>query len=277
MKNIIVAAMVALASAGAHAAEAECSVPKAFATAWDQSLKRQGVDNTQIMADLNKLNALNAKAGGRTGPIGDYLTPAERIQFDTLADDLTLTRLRIDLESARQRHIELLQRMHLLAGRNWFKSEIVTDEADDDYFLQAALLLIQNNYKAGTVASPGANAVACSIPDSLAQAQNFVQAISSGNGAHAVPDNVASYLVAVELIKKMNAVSEAIYRMDMVDAVKASKGSADIAAVLGESVSAAIASGRVDAETAGMMKLWRLLDDRYPSEAVRQSGVLDAR
>lgn len=277
MKPVHLFAGVTIASALAlsSTASAQCDVPTAFTAAYGASNARVTIDLKRVMAASAKLAALSSKAKGG-GPIGDYLTPVERQRFDALADDLTLWRLRYAVESTRQRHIELLQRMDLLAGRNWLKSEIITEKTDADFAIQGVLLLIQNNYKEATVAAPGAGPGACSIGDGLAYAQEFMQTLSSGNGAHAVPDNVASYLVAVELIKKMNTVSETLYRLDMADAVPASKGSADIASVMGSSASTAIASGRVDRETAEMMKAWRWLDDQYPSDAVRQSGVLDA-
>jgi len=175
------------------------------------------------------------------------------------------------VESARQRDIAVLESMDEIVGRNWLKGEYITDEKKQpDFYLQVVIAALQKMHSTGTIATPDGSMSPCSIDGVLAGAQNFIQVLASGNGTHKMPGNVSNYLVAVELIKKMNDVSELLYKLDMSDTVKVAKGAADIVKIMGESVDAEIARGNVSTETVDMIKMWRRIDENVPSEMEKQ-------
>jgi hypothetical protein len=255
----------------APAATGECYLQEATKAAWMESMDREAAYADQLGKVAIKLMAIGKKAKGH-GPLGPQISAEDRKTFGELTDQTVVLRMKETLESARRRDIDAVERLAKLAELNHLKTVYVEDQSNQpDGYLQVALLALEKLYGAGTVAMPAKATKPCTIDVALAGAQEWTQSlVSDGDGTSAgLRKKIADYMLAIELVKHMNDVSELIYKLDMSDVEKAA-ASNDVGAGMGKSADAVIREGRVPPETAGEIGLWRKIDDHYLSDAVKR-------
>lgn len=249
------------------AATAECYFQDVQNKTILESVNRQAILGKRIKDAGERLQALLAKAPG-PAPVGQQLSLEDRKFFDALSNNMTASQLKLLVESARERDVAIIFGLAKVAERYHLKQ--LPARTDEEASYQNILLGLEASLGAETIVTPKQSTF-CNIDSVLAAMQSEVETLRGEAGPSVQFDkNVSDYVIAIELVRKMNRVSELIYKLDSSDADRAARveGRA-FEQAWGKSVREVLDKHRVSDETALMIKIWRRIDEQYPSLMVK--------
>ncbi len=306
---ISIVSFAAVPSARAAALTAEhCELREVIARMQFESIEKAAAIAEQVLPVIKHLEELTNKAKKPDIPIKDQLSSEDIIKFTELSERIKTTNLAQLMESRRQRDLTVIEKMTMIADREYRWNDHPA-ENDPDFIVYSALQLLRFTVKKNDITVPAVQS--CTLDYALHLVENegieklnaikgldsvvsSIKAILAKYGMEKIDrsrlskadlekineletnilnpaERLRSFIKDVEDIKLMSRASEIMYEANKQDIAF---GGGDIDAI-GKTIQRKSKNKEYDDDVILAIGLWTMINEKMPSQIVQEWGEAD--